>query len=147
MHSRTNGRRERAGDAETKVNLKSSFLFFYTSPKQIFCFRNCRFCFFQRVASLALPSVRSSVPIALMLRPSVRPSVPPSERKLARFAAKNALELTAGAPLFRKCVFLAPCSLRALVRPSFHPSVPLHLLTARSSVRTEVGEILRQRTH
>ena len=60
-HSRTNGRRERAGDTETKVNFKSSFLFFYASPKQI-CFRSSRCCFFP--ASL----VRLFVPIAQILR-------------------------------------------------------------------------------
>ena len=64
-----------------------------------------------------------------------------------RQVSKTQLQAEIYYVLFRKCVFLAPCSLRALVRPSFHPSVPLHLLAARSSVQTEIGEILRQRTH
>ena len=107
QYIRTHGQMHDGNEQATQVNLKSSFLFFYASPKQI-CFRNCRFCF---------------SPARGFACASVCPCVPPSERKLARFAAKNALELTAGASLFRKFAFQARCSLRALVRPSVLPSL------------------------
>ena len=113
MHSRTNGRRERAGDAETTVNLTSSFLFFYALPKQT-CFRNC-FVF----SSTLLPSVRSSVPIALMLRPSVRPSVRSSIRAEAgEICGKERIGANGRSPSFPKM-----CCSRALLLTRARPSV------------------------
>ena len=93
--------------AETNLFSELSFLFFASALLHL------------RVCASARPS--------LSLHYSVRPSVPPSEQKMARFAATNALDRANGrSPLFSENLLFSRVALfaRSSVRPSFRPFAP-----------------------
>ena len=103
------------------MNLKSSFLFCYASRNK-FVFEIIVFVFCQCIASVSRSSIRPSVPVALILRPSVRSSIRSETSEICgneRIRANKRQEpLLSENLLFQRVATFA----RSSVQPSVSPS-------------------------